>query len=293
MKFITFIIEDDEKIGIISKDGNKVIDINEILEEDFYDMIEFIWENEKYIDELVKVYEKGEISHYDFADVLIVAPIPRPVKDVLCVGLNYSDHIKESQSVQDPNKKIDDPVFFTKRVINAIGPNEIIQKHDGITKEIDYESELGVVVGKEAINLSEDNAEEYIFGYTIVNDISARDLQRKHNQWFKGKGLDSHTSIGPCIVYKKYMSLPIELNISSKVNGEVRQNSNTRNLIFSIPFLMKELSKGMTLVPGDIIATGTPAGVGIGFKPPKLLKSGDIIECEIENIGISRNQLED
>ncbi len=291
MKFITFIIEDEEKIGIISKNGEKIIDINEVLEEDFYDMIEFIWENEKYMDELIKIYEGEEINHYDLADVLLVAPIPRPVKDVLCVGLNYSDHIKESQSVQDPNKKIEDPVFFTKRVINAIGSDEVIDKHEGITEEIDYESELGVVIGREGINLSEDNAEDNIFGYTIVNDISARDLQRRHNQWFKGKGLDGHTSIGPCIVYKKYMTLPLELNISSKVNGEIRQNSNTKNLIFSIPFLIKELSKGMTLIPGDIIATGTPAGVGMGFKPPKFLKSGDVVECEIEKIGVLRNIL--
>ena len=291
MKFITFIIEDEEKIGIISKNGEKIIDINEVLEEDFYDMIEFIWENEKYMDELIKIYEGEEISHYDLSDVLLLAPIPRPVKDVLCVGLNYSDHIKESQSVQEPNKKIEDPVFFTKRVINAIGSDEVIDKHEGITEEIDYESELGVVIGREGINLSEDNAEDNIFGYTIVNDISARDLQRRHNQFFIFYLLDGHTSIGPCIVYKKYMALPLELNISSKVNEEIRQNSNTKNLIFSILFLIKELSKGMTLIPGDIIATGTPAGVGMGFKPPKFLKSGDVVECEIEKIGVLRNIL--
>lgn len=292
MKFITFIFNSEEKIGIITKNHKKVIDINKILNEDFYDMLEFIWANEKYIEKLIQIYEEEKVSHYNLEEVLIVAPIPRPSNDILCVGLNYSDHIKESQSVQDPDKKIEVPVFFTKRALNAIGNGDTILKHESITQEIDYEAELGVIIGKEGININEDNTDEYIFGYTVVNDISARDLQRQHNQWFKGKGLDTHTSIGPCIVYKSYIDSPVELNISSKVNGEVRQNSNTKNLIFSIPYLIEELSKGMTLLPGDIIATGTPSGVGMGFKPPKYLKSGDIVECEIERIGVLKNIME-
>ena len=292
MKFITFLENAEEKIGIISKDNKKVIDINKTLGSEFYDMTEFIWSNEEYIEKLVNIYEKNEKSHYNLEDVMIISPVPRPATDILCVGLNYSDHIKESQSVQDPDKKIEVPVFFTKRVLKAIGDGEIILRHEGITEEIDYEAELGVVMGKEGINIPEEDADEYIFGYTIVNDISARDLQRKHNQWFKGKGLDSHTSIGPCIVYKKYIENPENLNISSRVNGETRQNSNTKNLIFSAPYLIEELSKGMTIIPGDIIATGTPAGVGMGFKPPKYLKSGDVVECEIEKIGILKNIVE-
>lgn len=292
MKFITFIENAEEKIGIITKDNERVVDINKVLGEEFYDMTEFIWNNEEYMEKLIDIYEKNENSHYKLEDVLVISPVPRPATDILCVGLNYSDHVKESQSVQDPDKKIEVPVFFTKRVLKAIGDGEIIQKHEGITEEIDYEAELGVVMGKEGISIKEEDAEEYIFGYTIVNDISARDLQRKHNQWFKGKGLDTHTSIGPCIVYKKYIENPENLNISSRVNGETRQNSNTKNLIFNIPFLIEELSKGMTLIPGDIVATGTPAGVGMGFKPPKYLKSGDIVECEIEKIGILKNIME-
>ena len=269
-----------------------MIDINKTLWSEFYDMTEFIWSNEEYMEKLVDIYEKNEKSHYNLEDVMIISPVPRPATDILCVGLNYSDHIKESQSVQDPDKKIEVPVFFTKRVLKAIGDGETILRHEGITEEIDYEAELGVVMGKEGINIPEEDADEYIFGYTIVNDISARDLQRKHNQWFKGKGLDSHTSIGPCIVYKKYIENPENLNISSRVNGETRQNSNTKNLIFSAPYLIEELSKGMTIIPGDIIATGTPAGVGMGFKPPKYLKSGDVVECEIEKIGILKNIVE-
>ena len=293
MKFITFRADNQEKIGFLTKDEKKILDINKYLGYKYRDMNDFLGRHEEDIEELINTYERDTAWDYSFEDVKILSPIPRPQKDVLCVGLNYNDHIKESQSVQDPDKKIEAPVFFTKRVLDASGSDDIIKKHEKNTAEIDYEAELGVVMGKRGIDINIENAEDYIFGYTIINDFSARDLQRKHNQWFKGKGLDTYTAVGPCIIYKKYIALPLELDIESRVNNETRQKSNTKNMIFSIPFLIQELSKGMTLIPGDVIATGTPSGVGMGFKPPKYLKSGDIIECEIENIGILKNIIEE
>ena len=160
------------------------------------------------------------------------------------------------------------------------------------TYKIDYEVELAIIIGKGGKDISPENAEEYIFGYTIGNDISARDVQTKHTQWFKGKSLDTFSPLGPCIVDKSEIKFPIELDISCKINGEVRQNSNTKNLIFDIAYILSDLSKALTLKAGDIILTGTPAGVGVGFKPHKYLKSGDIIECYIENIGRLTNIVE-
>lgn len=156
----------------------------------------------------------------------------------------------------------------------------------------DYEVELAVIIGKDGKDIPFEEAEDYIFGYTIGNDITVRDIQKKHIQWFKGKSLDTCTSIGPYIVHKSAIPFPVDLDISSKVNGEIRQKSNTKDLIFDIPTIISDLSKGLTLRAGDIILTGTPAGVGAGFKPPKYLKPGDIVECYIEKIGSLTNIIE-
>ena len=177
------------------------------------------------------------------------------------------------------------PIYFTKIADPAIGHMDNIIIPTEYTENLDYEVELAIIIGKEGKNISPDNVEEYIFGYTIGNDISARDIQTKHIQWFKGKSLDTTTALGPYIVSKSKIKLPVELDIRCKINGEIRQSSNTRNLIFNIPYIISDLSQGLTLKPGDIILTGTPAGVGAGFKPPKYLKPGDKIESIIEDIG--------
>jgi 2-keto-4-pentenoate hydratase/2-oxohepta-3-ene-1,7-dioic acid hydratase in catechol pathway len=230
---------------------------------------------------------------YDIKDVKICAPIIKPKNDIICLGLNYIEHVGEtSRSFKDESIDIPKyPVYFSKRVNKAIGTEEKINSYEGLVEKLDYEVELAIIIGKDGINIPKERAEEYIFGYTIMNDISARDFQQRHVQWFKGKSFDTFTSLGPCITHKSEIKFPIELNVYSRVNGELRQSSSTKHLIFDIPTIIHDLSLGMTLKAGDIIATGTPAGVGMGFDPPRFLKKGDIVECEIECIGVLKNEV--
>ncbi|MBM7581610.1 2-keto-4-pentenoate hydratase/2-oxohepta-3-ene-1,7-dioic acid hydratase in catechol pathway [Caldicoprobacter guelmensis] len=224
-------------------------------------------------------------------DVELLAPIPNPARNIFCVGKNYLDHIEElnkDRNISGLNTKY--PQYFTKATHTVTGPFAEISLHSNVTSQVDYEAELAVIIGKRGINIPEEEAMDYVFGYTILNDVTARDLQRNHNQWFKGKSLDGFCPMGPWIVTKDEIGDPVELNISSKVNGELRQSSNTRNMIFSIPKLISILSQGLTLEPGDILATGTPAGVGMGFDPPRFLKPGDVVRIEIEKIGYIENR---
>lgn len=298
MKFITFLIDENKKLGMYNKSMTKIIDINSLsLARHYSDMNDLIKNIEKLdLKMLQQVYDKSEDysnNAYHVNDVKICAPITKPQNDILCLGLNYIEHVDEtSKSFKDDSIDIPkNPVYFSKRVNEAIGPEDEICSHEEVVEKLDYEAELAVIIGKDGINIPKEKAEEYIFGYTIMNDVSARDIQQKHIQWFKGKSLDTFTALGPCIVHKSQIKFPIKLNISSRVNGELRQNSNTKNIIFDIPAIIHDLSLGMTLKAGDIIATGTPAGVGMGFNPPKFLKKGDIIECEIENIGVLKNKV--
>ncbi|MDA8217135.1 MAG: fumarylacetoacetate hydrolase family protein [Dehalococcoidales bacterium] len=226
------------------------------------------------------------------AEVALLAPIPRPRKNVFCLGLNYADHAAEGNRVLKRDISLPEvPIFFTKAVTAVTGPGAEIPLALHATKELDYEAELGVVIGRQGKNIAAADAYDYVFGYTIVNDISARDLQRRHNQWFKGKSLDGTCPLGPHIVHKDELPNPMNLAIASRVNGEQRQHSNTSRMIFSIPQTIESLSLGMTLEPGDIIATGTPEGVGFAMQPPALLHDGDVVEIEVEGIGILRNRV--
>jgi len=224
-------------------------------------------------------------------DIKLLAPIPRPVRNIFCVGKNYLDHIEElirDKDISGLNTQY--PHYFTKATHTVTGPFDEISLHPDVTSQVDYEAELAVIIGKKGINISEDEAMDYVFGYTILNDVTARDLQRNHNQWFKGKSLDGFCPMGPWIVTRDEIGQPVELNISGRVNGELRQNSNTRHMIFGISKLISILSQGLMLEPGDILATGTPAGVGMGFDPPKFLTSGDVVRIEIEKIGYIENR---
>lgn len=220
-------------------------------------------------------------------EVRLLAPIPRPRQDVICLGMNYRDHEKEAAKYDADAFTKDKPaaVYFSKRVSRAGDPDGVIPRYEGLVERLDYEAELAVIIGKTAKNVKADEAGEYIFGYTVLNDVSARDLQTGHKQWYFGKSLDGFTPLGPCILTADETAFPPALDISCAVNGEERQRSNTALLIHSIAGVIEELSAGMTLLPGTIIATGTPAGVGMGFDPPKFLKSGDVVECTIQNIG--------
>jgi 2-keto-4-pentenoate hydratase/2-oxohepta-3-ene-1,7-dioic acid hydratase in catechol pathway len=220
----------------------------------------------------------------------LLAPIPTPRRNVMAIGLNYVDHIKESSETRGKPTKIPTyPVFFTKATNAVIGPNASIPFNPAVTTELDWEVELGVIIGKRGINIPVERAYEHVFGYTIINDVSARDLQMRHGQFFKGKSLDGTCPMGPWIVTQDEIPDPQNLDLRSRVNGIVKQNANTSQMIFKIPEIIAHLSLGMTLEPGDIIATGTPSGVGFSRTPPEFLKPGDTVECEIDGIGTLSN----
>lgn len=225
--------------------------------------------------------------------VELLAPIPRPRQDIVCLGMNYMDHLKEAAHYNAEAFAKEKPVavYFSKRVSQAVAPGGFIESHADIVERLDYEVELGVILGKIAKNVKAGEAGDYIFGYTVLNDVSARDVQTGHKQWYFGKGMDGFTPMGPWIVTADEIPFPPALRISSTVNGEPRQDSNTAFFINTISDVLEELTAGMTLLPATIIATGTPAGVGMGFDPPKFLKPGDVVECSIEGIGTIRNEV--
>jgi 2-keto-4-pentenoate hydratase/2-oxohepta-3-ene-1,7-dioic acid hydratase in catechol pathway len=220
--------------------------------------------------------------------VRLRAPITRPSRNVVCVGLNYADHVAESQSVVGAQLP-EAPVFFTKPPSTVIGPGDEIPWHGRVSTAIDWEAELAVIIGRECRDVDEASALDVVFGYTVANDVTARDLQRRHGQWYKGKGLDGFCPMGPVVVTADEIGDPHELDVSLRVNGVEKQRSNTRHFIFRIPRLIAEWSAGMTLYPGDILLTGTPSGVGVGRTPPEFLKPGDVVEAEVGGIGVLRN----
>ena len=222
----------------------------------------------------------------------LLAPIPRPRQDVLCLGINYADHAAESAKFSDTFRKAEPvPVYFSKRVVEAAHPDEEIPSYPGLVEKLDYEVELAVILGKTIKDCPVADVPAAIFGYTILNDMSARDLQTRHTQWYRGKSLDKFTPMGPCIVTADEIPWPVRLDIRCYVNGELRQHSNTAQLITGIAEALSVFSQGTTLLAGSILATGTPSGVGMGFDPPRFLHPGDEVLCEIEKIGQLRNTI--
>jgi 2-keto-4-pentenoate hydratase/2-oxohepta-3-ene-1,7-dioic acid hydratase in catechol pathway len=227
------------------------------------------------------------------ASVKILAPIPRPARNILCVGKNYHDHAKEfhASGVDASGKETvpEVPVIFTKWPNSVIGTGDPIPSANDFTDSTDYEGELAVVIGEGGRNIGKKDAYDHVYGYTIVNDVSARTLQNRHRQWFLGKSLDGYCPMGPCIATADEVKDVSQLQLVTQVNGELRQSAFVGQLIFDIPTLIETLSRVMTLEPGDLIATGTCAGVGIGFDPPKYLKQGDVVAITIEPIGTLEN----
>ncbi len=223
--------------------------------------------------------------------VKLCAPIIRPRQDVICLGINYFEHAVEAASFSEEAFGGERPctIYFSKRCGYAPGTGETVPSYPGLVGSLDYEAELGVVLGRAVRAVPRERALDAVFGYTVINDISARDLQTRHKQWYLGKSLDGFTPMGPCIVTADEIPDPQCLAISSRVNGELRQSSNTSLQIQTVAGAISELSQGMTLLPGTIIATGTPSGVGMGFQPPRFLKPGDEVICEVERIGALRN----
>ncbi len=278
MKIIKFIENGIKCFGVVN-DKNEVVKINY---DNIFDIMED-FENLKNMDLFSnkKLYKMNLLS--------VLAPIEYPKRNLFCIGKNYREHAKELEGKIEGISE--DPIYFSKMAYPAIGHDKEIKLHLDVTNEVDYEVELGVIIGKKCNNVDKESVKKYIFGYTIINDVTARDLQRTHFQWLRGKSLDTFCPMGPVIVTADEIEDHGNLNLSLNINGEIRQNSNTSRMIFSIEHIISELSKGITLVPGDIIASGTPEGVGMGFVPPKYLKEGDEVVCKIEHIGELRNVL--
>ena len=220
------------------------------------------------------------------AEVRLLAPVPRPRRNIVCVGLNYAEHAAESRVTQGLPEH---PVFFTKPPSTVIGPEAPIPWHGHVSRRIDWEVELVAVIGRGGRDIPEERALEHVFGYTVGNDVTARDLQARHQQWYKGKGLDGFCPLGPWIVTSDELPDPQDLRLRLRVNGVTKQDASTSDMIFSVARLIAVWSLGMTLEPGDLLMTGTPAGVGFARQPPEYLQPGDLVEAEIEGIGLLRN----
>ncbi len=295
MRFITIEEKGKEIPALMAPDGQAVLPLTSILGKKAPDsLLELIQQqDEGMIEQLQEALKNTESGMIPLMEVELMAPIPRPIRNVICLGLNYRDHATElkdsfGKQQQEPGA----PVYFGKMASRIIGPGHTIRRHADVTNALDYEVELVAVIGREGTDIPAEKAYEYIFGYTIMNDLTARDLQHRHTQWIRGKSLDTFTAMGPVLAHRSLFEDPPELDLSCAVNGEIRQSSNTRNFIFDLPYVISDLSRGFTLKPGDLLATGTPAGVGMGFDPPRYLRPGDVVTCTIERIGTLENRVE-
>lgn len=293
MRLVSFEQVGVARIGILDSSCREVLDLGLLAPALPKNMLGFIAEGEGALNkarQVLAVAEKG----ISIEEVRLLAPIPRPARNILCVGKNYPEHVKEVRSVVASEKDTsggapDAPIIFTKATSSVIGPGDSIPASLDSTASVDYEGELAVVIGEGGRGISAADAMRHIFGYSIINDVTSRRLQKLHQQWFIGKSLDGFCPMGPCIVTRDEIADVTKLRIQTRVNDEMRQDGYVGEMIFDIPALIETLSRYMTLEPGDIIATGTPAGVGMGFKPPKFLQPGDRVTVTIESIGTLEN----
>ncbi|MDD4843017.1 MAG: fumarylacetoacetate hydrolase family protein [Anaerotignum sp.] len=291
MKVLTFKSNGRVMVGVLKDDGLEVVPVN-YLGCTAHNMNEFL---DLMTPEKGKKLEKNKelMKGIPMREVKVISPIPVPKQDVICLGINYYAHAEEAAKFHNEafGGERPVPIYFSKRVNLAVADQEMVDGHWDIVDGLDYEVELGVIIGKDAKNVSLKDAFDYVFGYTIINDFSARNLQTAHKQWYFGKSLDDFTAIGPWIVTKNEFENPPALGIRCYVNEELRQDGNTSLMITGVAEVISQLSKGMTLKAGTIIAMGTPAGVGMGFDPPKFLKKGDAVRCEIDGIGAITNYI--
>jgi 2-keto-4-pentenoate hydratase/2-oxohepta-3-ene-1,7-dioic acid hydratase in catechol pathway len=295
MKLVTFspLPSGKPRPGLLLE-GKRVVDIPAALGADAgtATVLGIICSGEPMLARLRELEGKPGVASLSLADVKLHAPIPRPAKNVFCVGWNYLPHFEEgAKKLHDDRKLPDHPVFFSKVPTAVNGPYDSIPFDPAISTSMDWEVELGVVIGRGGKNIAEADAMRHVFGYTAINDVSWRDIQRRHGgQWHKGKSLDGTCPMGPCIVTADSLRWQ-ELRVACRVNGVTKQDSNTRHMFFKVPRLIAELSAGMTLEAGDIISTGTPEGVGYARTPPEFLAPGDLLETEVEGIGVLRNTI--
>ena len=259
-----------------------------------HDINDFIAMGDAGLETAAAVVERGAAELIPLEQAKLLAPVPRPCRNIICVGKNYREHAVEFagsgyDSTAAQGKVPDHPIIFTKAPSSVIGPDEGIEADLDPTFSIDYEGELGVVIGRGGRGIAAENCADHVYGYTIINDVTSRRLQARHQQWFIGKSIDTFCPMGPWLVTADEIADVAQLRLQTRVNGEVRQDAMMSDLIFSIPTLLETLSASISLQAGDIIATGTPAGVGIGFDPPKFLNRGDQVAVSIEQLGELRN----
>jgi 2-keto-4-pentenoate hydratase/2-oxohepta-3-ene-1,7-dioic acid hydratase in catechol pathway len=291
---------DDVRVGVLLK-GGRVVDLGVVAGHlgmklcfDPAQMISLITAGERARDEVRTLLEKASPGGPRVEEVRLFAPIPVPRRNVHCVGWNYVEHFEEGKSLRDSGQTLPEhPVFFTKGTNAVNGPYDPIPYDPRVSTAIDWEVELAVIVGRRGKNLSEEEAMDHVFGFCVLNDMTARDIQQKKHggQWWKGKSLDGHAPMGPWIVAANGFDWSSR-RLVSRVNGVVKQDGNTSQMYFKVPRLLAELSLGLTLEPGDILATGTPPGIGHARKPPEYLRPGDVLESEIEGIGVLRNPIQ-
>jgi 2-keto-4-pentenoate hydratase/2-oxohepta-3-ene-1,7-dioic acid hydratase in catechol pathway len=280
MRLITFVHQGREAPGALL-DGDRIVDLSEVAPS-----VLAIIEGGPQALAAAKAQLQRASGFLSLGAVQLLAPIPRPRKNVFCVGRNYVEHVNEGARAMGTEAKLPDvPNFFTKAPTTLNAPGAPVRLDNGLTKLLDYEVELAVIIGRAGRDIPRASAYDHVFGYTIANDVTARDLQRRHQQWFKGKSLDTTCPLGPCIVTSDEIGDPTTLELSLTVNGEERQRATTDMMIFDVPAIIESLSAGLTLEPGDIIATGTPSGVGFAMDPPVGLKDGDLVVARIDRIG--------
>ena len=301
MRYLTFSFKDDhtKRLGVI--DGGEIVDLQSLSAPTGFgqlpgSLIDLLAMGPAHWARVAQML-KEELPRHDglrhtVEEIRWHAPIPRPARNIICLGLNYASHAIESATARGRDPKIPrDPVFFTKAPSTANGPFDDVPVDRGATGQVDWEAELGVIIGVGGRNIRKADALGHVFGYTIVNDVTARDLQAKHIQWFKGKSLDGFAPMGPCVVTADEFGDPQVKKIGCRVNGVTKQDANTKDMIFPVDVIIETLSQGFTLEPGDIISSGTPEGVGMGRTPPEFLNDGDVVETEVEGIGVMRNRI--
>jgi 2-keto-4-pentenoate hydratase/2-oxohepta-3-ene-1,7-dioic acid hydratase in catechol pathway len=287
MRIATYRLHGQRQVGVVSADGRRITPLPltpEQAERGAQAVIEHAVAHGRPLE------PKGETVA--LADVVLDAPLPRPIRNLWCAGRNYHAHAKElSGSVfKDSAAKVDEwPIVFSKVPESVVGPHAEVHMPAGVSEQIDYEVELAVVIGVGGRNIARADALKHVFGYTIVNDVTARDVQLRHQQWDLGKSFDTFCPMGPWIVTADALD-PAKSRVRTWVNGELRQDAQTADMIFDVPTLVETCSRGITLYPGDVIATGTPAGVGMGMKPQRWLKAGDVVRMEVDGIGVIENR---
>jgi len=295
MRLATFLKNRKPRIGVLVDDDSTIVDLTVAAPTLPTDMNEFIAGGPGVKLKAERAVNKaGKNARLSASRQRILAPIPVPLRNIMAVGKNYYDHAQEFDDSGYNQAKSGSaipefPIIFTKAPSSVIGNGESIPGYLDYTKSVDYEVELGVIIGKGGRKITKKAAYDHVFGYTIINDATARKQQFKHNQWFIGKSLDGFCPMGPCIVTADEFRDIRKIGLETRINGELRQQTLVKNMIFDIPTLIKTLSTGMTLQPGDIIATGTPLGIGGGFDPPRFLNKGDVVTMSIDNIGVLEN----